>query len=437
MERSTRNGQVFSPYSADPHPAPEVIHTGVDLAEFLKAAMNAADRRAASLDQDLQSPAHDSDDEDGWEDMAEVDSRPLSPVSELSASRSPSPDGVTVVSSDHGEAVASVDSVSADLNDVDDDTTMPHLLADPSIHQNRRRLHNYKRRRLQRQNNAITSPYAKPLRVKHDQRYREQPVEPADFDADSAYMSAAGAWIGARKTEGMGDASYPLGRTGSSIILPIDTPLTQSRSPKLIVDAHGRIIAILLGRPEDPDWDDVVRDAAKAMERARRAGYASGAFRSKDTEHRRGRYAVLSAGVSFGGGQERSLLQNKSIRRLAGFQSAGMARYAPKLWRYYVDTLSELFEHHAGLEHNFTNSIFPAATFNLGPAVVTEEHADINNCVHGLCGVSSAGSYNHKTSGQIYLKQLKMVIDFPSGSSILIPSAFVDHGNTVLEPEET
>ncbi|KAJ6457031.1 hypothetical protein C8R47DRAFT_996080, partial [Mycena vitilis] len=219
-----------------------------------------------------------------------------------------------------------------------------------------------------------------------------------------------------------------------------------------IVDAQGRIIAILLGRPEDVDWDDVVRDAAKAMERARRAGHASGAFRSKDTEHRRGRYPVLSAGVSFGGGQERpgnlvnsakrrklidSLLQNKSIRRLAGFQSAGMARYAPKLWRYYVDTLSELFEHHAGLEHNFANSIFPAATFNLGPAVVTEEHADINNCVHGLCGVSSAGSYNHKTSGQIYLKQLKMVIDFPSGSSILIPSAFVDHGNTALEPEET
>jgi 2-keto-3-deoxy-L-rhamnonate aldolase RhmA len=75
-------------------------------------------------------------------------------------------------------------------------------------------------------------------------------------------------------------------------------------SPKLIVDIEGRIIAILLGRPEDPEWDEVVRKAAAAFTRARRAGEASGAFRPQDLKHRRGSYAVLSTGVSLGGGQQ-------------------------------------------------------------------------------------------------------------------------------------
>ncbi|KAJ6470721.1 hypothetical protein DFH09DRAFT_954632, partial [Mycena vulgaris] len=219
-----------------------------------------------------------------------------------------------------------------------------------------------------------------------------------------------------------------------------------------ILDIHGRIIAILLGRPEDSDWDNVVRDAVKAMNRARRAGRKSGAFRRKDTSHRRGNYAVLSTGVSFGGGQKRPgnlvnspkrqkiinyLLRNKSLRRLAGFQSSGFARFAPKLWRYYVNNLRLLFEHHDGLLHNFSNSIFPAVTFNLGPSVVTDGHFDFNNLMHGLCGVTSAGDFDHTIGGQIHLEQIKLVIDFPSGSGILIPSAFIAHGNTPIQEGET
>ncbi|KAJ7101231.1 hypothetical protein B0H15DRAFT_769360 [Mycena belliarum] len=248
-------------------------------------------------------------------------------------------------------------------------------------------------------------------------------------------------------------ASSILYGTGGERVLPSSVPCSlSSRSPKLILDAHGRIIAILLGRPEDPDWDAVVDDAHRAMRRAYRAGLASDAFRAKDVKHRRGDFAVLASGVSFGGGQKRPgnlvhsikqqklinyLLRNKSIRRLAGFQSSGFARYAPKLWRYYVDTLRLLYEHHDGLQHNFSNSVFPAMTCNLGPDVVTDEHADFNNLVHGLCGVTSGGRFNHKTGGHIYMKQIKLTIDFPSGASILLPSAFIDHGNTPIEGGES
>jgi hypothetical protein len=47
------------------------------------------------------------------------------------------------------------------------------------------------------------------------------------------------------------------------------------------------------------------------------------------------------------------------------------------------------------------------------------------------------GEFNHRSGGQIYLKQLNLVIDFPSGATVLIPSAFVDHGNTPIADGET
>ncbi|KAJ7841228.1 hypothetical protein B0H13DRAFT_1649273, partial [Mycena leptocephala] len=83
----------------------------------------------------------------------------------------------------------------------------------------------------------------------------------------------------------------------------------------------------------------------------------------------------------------------------------------------------------------FSNSIFPATTWNLGPDVVTEEHNDLLN--FGVCGIASGGSYNHKRGGHLYMKQLKLVIEFPSGSSVLIPSAAITHGNTPIAKGET
>ncbi|KAJ7733635.1 hypothetical protein B0H16DRAFT_1328095 [Mycena metata] len=220
--------------------------------------------------------------------------------------------------------------------------------------------------------------------------------------------------------------------------------------PKLIVDSEGRIIAILLGTPEDPDWEEVIRDAVKAMARARRIARQQGAFRAGSV-HRRGRYLPLTSGTSFGGGQKRPgnlrnsrlfrhliqiLLQNRSIRRIAGFQSCGFAWYAPKLYRYYCKILRALFEHHPELVHNFNNSVFPAATFNCGNAV-TFEHCDMLNLVHGLCPITSGGVFNHKIGGHIYLKELKLAIEFPSGSTTLITSGFVHHGNTPIQENET
>ncbi|KAJ7804736.1 hypothetical protein B0H14DRAFT_2383517, partial [Mycena olivaceomarginata] len=79
---------------------------------------------------------------------------------------------------------------------------------------------------------------------------------------------------------------------------------------------------------------------------------------------------------------------------------------------------------------------FPAMSFNCGDAV-TFEHCDFLNLVHRLCPVTSGGDFNHRNDGHIYLKQLGLLVEFPSGATALIPSACVDHDNTPIQPDET
>ncbi|KAJ7112825.1 hypothetical protein C8R43DRAFT_903493, partial [Mycena crocata] len=216
-----------------------------------------------------------------------------------------------------------------------------------------------------------------------------------------------------------------------------------------IVDAAGRIIAVLLGTPDDPDWADVIKEAARELRRARRYATHHGLW--SRAPHRRGRYFSVTAGVSFGGGQHRPgnlrnnrrirrllrrLLRSKAIRRIMAFQSAGFAIYAPKLYRYYCRVLKALFERHPKLIHLFSNSIFPAATFNCGPDTFTFDHCDIQNLAHGFCGVTSSGDFDHKRGGHMYLKQIRLVMEFPSGASILIPSGCMNHGNTPIAADK-
>jgi hypothetical protein len=75
--------------------------------------------------------------------------------------------------------------------------------------------------------------------------------------------------------------------------------------PMLIVDSDGFIIAVLLGRPEDPDWDDVIADVIELLKSVREDGIAWGIFKKDDFKHRRGdSFVPVSFGVSLGGGQQ-------------------------------------------------------------------------------------------------------------------------------------
>ena len=125
------------------------------------------------------------------------------------------------------------------------------------------------------------------------------------------------------------------------------------------------------------------------------------------------------------------------MHALALTQTRGQfAYYFPKVFKYYSANLRKLFDHHDYLAHNFDCSIFPTATFNMGPNTVSLRHADRGNYFAGGCHIHSGGAFDHKLGGHIILFDLKLVIKFPSGSDIIIPSSTLTHGNTPIHPGE-
>jgi hypothetical protein len=114
-----------------------------------------------------------------------------------------------------------------------------------------------------------------------------------------------------------------------------------------------------------------------------------------------------------------------------------LAHYAPKIYSEYVTKLNALQNRYPSLRRNFIRSIYPSVTFNLGPAAVCKIHLDVHNDPTGYCPITSAGTYNPLKGGHIVLYDLKLLVVFPPGSTVLIPSATMPHGNTPISSHET
>ncbi|KAJ2934712.1 hypothetical protein H1R20_g2363, partial [Candolleomyces eurysporus] len=220
---------------------------------------------------------------------------------------------------------------------------------------------------------------------------------------------------------------------------------------KVILDAEDRIFSGVFAPPEG-DWHQVKAEGAECLRAARRHGLGSGTYSPKELVHRRGEFLAIPTGVSLEGGQKRpgnlfynlrgrriiaqSILRNRAIRRIAGFQSSIFGFISPKLFRHYCQTFDLLFKRHPELVKNFDNSVFPCASFNCGPASVAHEHYDSNNLSFGLCALTPLGNFDYKSGGHLILFNLKIAFEFPPGSTAIIPSAAVKHGNTPIQPGE-
>ncbi|KAJ7858437.1 hypothetical protein B0H13DRAFT_1640464 [Mycena leptocephala] len=83
-----------------------------------------------------------------------------------------------------------------------------------------------------------------------------------------------------------------------------------------------------------------------------------------------------------------------------------------------------------------SQSVFAAATFNFGPSVWTFKHRDVCNLPFGWCAVQSLGSFNATKGGHLILWDLKLIVEFPAGALILLPSATIAHSNIPVEKDE-
>ncbi|KAJ7572889.1 hypothetical protein C8J56DRAFT_1067459 [Mycena floridula] len=192
---------------------------------------------------------------------------------------------------------------------------------------------------------------------------------------------------------------------------------------------------VLVGRPtDDPEWDEVIRWFVKLLTKTRLLIEKYRVFAPKLFTHRRGSFLALACGISYGGGQRKPgnlvysrrarrifnvLLNNKDIKRIAGFQSSAFATLAPKCYKISQTTYP------------------PPYPSICGPSNECISHLDYGNAGQLFCSITAAGDFDHLTGGQFVAHDLKLIILFPSGFTIMLPSASVSHGNTPIAPGET
>ncbi|KAJ2999325.1 hypothetical protein NUW54_g6950 [Trametes sanguinea] len=162
-------------------------------------------------------------------------------------------------------------------------------------------------------------------------------------------------------------------------------------------------------------------------------------------------FRPVTCGISYGGGQQRvsnlaqnehnhavldALIKQAAVRRVANFGSAAFQLFAPRLYDYYEDSMNALYLQDPSLRPNFTNNVFAAVTFNLGRRTISYTHLDHLNLPWGWCAITAVGNFDPIAGGHIVLHDLRMVIEFPPGSTILIPSAILRHSNTTIAADE-
>ncbi|KAJ7893588.1 hypothetical protein B0H13DRAFT_1625136, partial [Mycena leptocephala] len=217
-----------------------------------------------------------------------------------------------------------------------------------------------------------------------------------------------------------------------------------------LLDSQRCVIAVLGGTPRDhAGWKTVTNDAALLLEeRQSRLKLTPEAL-----HHRRaqGAFPAIARSVAHGGGRLEpgevhqnptntqltdELLAHDFIQRIMGFASSLMLLWAPLLNTFYWVNRTLLSAWKPSMRWNCVNSVFAACTFNFGPRAITAPHLDFANLAWGWCSVTALGDFDPDFGGHLILWDLRLVIRFPPGSTLLIPSALVRHSNVPIHAHE-
>ncbi|KAJ6538376.1 hypothetical protein DFH09DRAFT_1090614 [Mycena vulgaris] len=217
-----------------------------------------------------------------------------------------------------------------------------------------------------------------------------------------------------------------------------------------LLDSHHRIIALLGGMPRDvAEWKTVTDGAASLLQdRATRIRLTE-----ERLHHRRAldSFPAVARRWSHGGGQTEpgelcnnvantkvtdELMAHKYFQRLVEFANLLFAVWAPLLFAYYQLNMTLLAGWKPAMRRNFAKSVFAACTFNFGPHAICAPHLDFANLSWGWCAISALGDFDPDLGGHLILWDLRLIIRFPPGSTILLPSALIRHSNVPIRPHE-
>ncbi|KAK1232441.1 hypothetical protein PQX77_004417 [Marasmius sp. AFHP31] len=272
------------------------------------------------------------------------------------------------------------------------------------------------------------------------------PAVPLLRDFDSAMLPfAKGAWIG--------KAPKQIPRAKERITLEdLDKEkfhyvAWNGRTPVPILDKDGRVLVTLYGRPSDPTYLEATgRVSDKVLQKREDVLWKAG-----EVSHERGEgFPAPAYGISYGKGQpepmrlkgERyklmeELVSDADVQRIAAFQSAGYALWYPRNYAEFQNRRKQLRDKLPHLKPNFPNSVYSCITINFGPQTCTHIHLDSKNVPDACCAITAGGKFDSKEGGHLILSDLKMVIEFPAGSTILLPSALLKHSNVPVRDGET
>ncbi|KAJ7119323.1 hypothetical protein C8R43DRAFT_1137018 [Mycena crocata] len=313
---------------------------------------------------------------------------------------------------------------------------------------------------------ASDNPVLKTVNQKRVDDAKKSAME-IDIDATDLPHSKP-AWVGSRSageqefefTEpqqphdlqtGLGNASYTQEEvdalSGTKDFMYIDW-LGSLTIP--LLDRERRVIAVLGGMPRDVlGWKTVTDGAFQLLQ--------DGLHRIRLTDdqlhHRRAQeaFAALARGWSHGGGQTEpgelcvnvankkltdELLAHDYFKRLAQFATILFAMWAPLLFAFYQAQMALLAAWKPTMRRNFAGSVFAACTFNFGPRAITAPHLDFANLAWGWCAITALGCFDPDLGGHLILWDLRLVIRFPPGSTILLPSALIRHSNVPIRAHE-
>ncbi|KAJ6514875.1 hypothetical protein C8R47DRAFT_1063654 [Mycena vitilis] len=482
--RATRGGRIFNPYMLDD----AIVLPSVNISELLmrRHAQRAGQSRSdASEASDTDSEFDGDENQDGLAPGFLFTFGSPSPAAASSSAASSSSTLNCATTSRKRAYTSSIDASPSKRARID------HADSNPPLKDKKQRKIEAKRerRRIQREDQRTETM----TQEKAVTRLRVKQSKPLDISlhfAEHTRPLASSYWMGLRDTV-IADAAARDAAPGDP---PFELPehraydLGEMRDPARrmhIIDWHGvptplvdsqrEVIGVLGGGPRDPGWQaDVADAAAHAMEQVAQELYgdtfyaevyytrkhgkkkttAAHSIPASQEIPRRGPHHSESVGISMGGGQEQptcffhtalhllllgQLLATEPFRRISGFINAIFRSYAPKLHEHYRSTMEALHQHLPHLPRNYDEftSVFAAATFNFGPFTVTFPHLDFANLAWGWCAITALGRFDPDKGGHLILWDLHLVIRFPPGCSILIPSAILRHSNVSIQQGET
>ncbi|KAM6490140.1 hypothetical protein JOM56_014459, partial [Amanita muscaria] len=88
-------------------------------------------------------------------------------------------------------------------------------------------------------------------------------------------------------------------------------------------------------------------------------------------------------------------------------------------------------------EYDRKLGVLPCCLVNLGEQTASFPHRDVANLAQSWSSITHLGNFNAEKGGHLVLWDLGLVVEFPAGLTILIPSTLIVHSNTSIQPQET